>query len=381
MQYLYAIVALGALIAIHELGHLLTARAFRIRVDRFSIGFGPPILTFRRRGIEWVLAAVPIGGYVRVHGMNPHEDGDLKSDRSSFASRRWWVRELVLASGSMANWVLAWAVLIALLIAGTHVPVPMTVGTVQPGSEAARAQLRPGDVIVGVAGRPVKEWGDLVEAVIDNPGRPIRLDVFRGDAMVAIEVVPRADERGLGRLGITQQYVFRKYAFRDAVGLAIGASLDMVREDLKMLWRLVHGKRGVELASPVSIVKQASDAAAIGLDAFLRMLVHVSLALALFNLLPFPALDGGRMLFIGIEAATGRPVNPRVETTLHAVGFLFLVLLVVLVAAGDIRKLWSGRARTPAAPPSSMPDGGAPLSEGDPPPIGIAGPPSPDAGN
>jgi regulator of sigma E protease len=314
--------------------------------------------------------------------MNPHEEGDLKSDRSSFASRRWWVREVVLASGSFANWILAWGVLIALYVSGTHVPVPRTIGTVQPGSEAARAQLRPGDVIVGVDGRPLKDWGNLVETVIDNPGRPIRLDVFRGDAVVSVEVVPRSDERGLGRLGITQQYVFRKHSLGGAVGPAIRASVDMLREDLAMLWRLVRGKRGVELASPLLIVKQASDAAAIGLDAFFRMLVHVSLGLALFNLLPFPALDGGRMLFIGIEAATGRPVNPRLETALHASGFVLLLLLVALVAAGDFRKLLGGRGDTPPADrSSSLTDGGVPVSGGALPSGGVSGPPSPDAGS
>src|ERR671937_578373 len=103
MQYLLAILGFGALIAVHEFGHLLAARIFRIRVDRFSIGFGPAIVSFRRHQIEWVLAAIPVGGYVRVHGMNPHEEGDLKSDPSSFAARLWWQREIVLGAASSTN--------------------------------------------------------------------------------------------------------------------------------------------------------------------------------------------------------------------------------------------------------------------------------------
>src|SRR5918996_4227461 len=345
MQYLLAILGFGALIAAHEFGHLLAARLFGIRVDRFSIGFGPAILSFRRRQIDWVLAAIPIGGYVRVHGMNPHEEGDLKSDPSSFASRRWWQREIVLAAGSIANWILAWGLLATLFVSGTHVPVPLAIGTVEPGSEAARAQLRPGDVIAGVDGRPLEEWEELVVAVADNPGRRIRLDVRRGESAVPVDVVPRPDARGLGRIGVTQQYVFREYRLREALPLALRTSVELLEDDARLLWRLIRGKPGVEVASPIGIVKQASDAAAVGFDAFLRVLVHLSLALAVFNLLPFPALDGGRMLFIAIETATGRPVNPRLETALHGSGFVLLVTLIAFAAIGDVRRLLA-RART-----------------------------------
>jgi regulator of sigma E protease len=387
MQYVLAILAFGALIAVHEFGHLLAARVFRIRVDRFSIGFGPAIVSFRMRQIEWVLAAVPIGGYVRVHGMNPHEEGDVKDDPSSFASRRWWQRELVLAAGSVGNWMLAWGLLVVLFVSGTHVPVPLAIGTVEPGSEAARAQLRPGDVIAGVDGRPIEDLDDLVEIVIDNPGRRIRLDVRRGEAAVPVDVVPRADQRGVGRIGVTQQYVYREYPFRDAVPLAVRASLELLGDDLRLLWRLARGRPGVELASPILIVKQVSDAATLGLDAFLRVLVHLSLALAVFNLLPFPALDGGRMLFIAIERATGRPVNPRLETALHGSGFVLLLMLIALAAFSDVRKLWS-RARqspsaaapasgTPTPPASGAPGSSVPGNFG--PPELPAGDPSTDA--
>lgn len=378
MQYLLAILGFGALIAVHEFGHLLAARLFGIRVDRFSIGFGPAIVSFRRRQIEWVLAAIPVGGYVRVHGMNPHEDGDVKADPSSFASRRWWQRELVLGAGSFANFMLAWAMLAALFISGTHVAVPLTIGTVEPGSEAALAQIRPGDVIAGIDGRPLEDWDQLVEEVMDNPGRRLRLDVRRGESAVPVDVVPRPDKRGVGRIGLTQQYVYREHPFRDAAPLAVSAALDLLRDDLRLLWRLARGKPGVELASPVLIVKQASDAAALGLDAFLRVLVHISLALAVFNLLPFPALDGGRMLFIAIEAATRKPVNARLETALHGAGFMALLALIALAAVGDVRKLWGNRPPEPAVSSADLPDAGVRAESPAPPPAapGTSTPPA-----
>lgn len=355
MRYVYAILALGLLIAFHELGHLVLARVFRIRVKRYSIGFGPPIVSFKARNIEWVLGAIPLGGYVQVHGMNPHEEGDLRSDPSSFLARPWWQRELVLVAGSAFNYLLALTVLVALFVSGTHVPVPRTVGTVVPGSEAARAQLRPGDELVAVDGQPIEEWRELVERVQDSAGRTLVLQVRRADGTVEIPVTPRADEDGAGRIGISQQYVYRSHGFGEAVQQSFAYTTRLIREAGHLLWRLVRGKPGVDLASPVIIVKQASDAASLGWDAFLRVLVHISIALALFNLLPFPALDGGRMLFTAIEAIRGRPVNPRLETALHALGFLLLFALILFVAASDVMKLV--RSDTAAAPP------GAPASD------------------
>jgi regulator of sigma E protease len=204
-----------------------------------------------------------------------------------------------------------------------------------------------------VDGRPIEEWDQLVEAVADNPGRRIRLDVRRGESAVPVDVVPRPDPRGVGRIGVTQQYVYREYPLRQALLVAVRSSVDLLEDDARLLWRLARGKPGVELASPILIVKQASDAAALGMDAFLRVLVHLSLALAVFNLFPFPALDGGRMLFISIEAATGRPVNPRVETALHGSGFVLLMLLIAFAAIGDVRKLWARAREGSSGPPPS----------------------------
>jgi regulator of sigma E protease len=346
VRYLYAIVALGLLIAFHELGHLLAARLFKIRVLRYSIGFGPAILSFRRGGIEWVLGALPLGGYVQVYGMNPHEGPQVKTDPASFAAKPAWKRMVVLAAGSFGNYLLALGLLVGLYMAGTHVPVHLTVGTVEPGSEAARAQLRPGDLIAQVDGRPLRRWMELATNVAESAERPLVLEVHRGEERLQVTVVPRKDSRGAGRIGVAQQYVFREHRWDEALPAAFDYTNRLFTEGLAMLGRLLRGSPGVELASPVLIVKAASDAASSGWDAFLRVMVSISVALALFNLLPIPALDGGRLLFVAIEAVTGRPVNPKVETLLHTAGFFLLIALIIHVAFGDVRKL----LRAPEAP-------------------------------
>jgi regulator of sigma E protease len=337
MRYLYALVALGVLLAVHEFGHLVFAKVFRIRVHRFALGFGPPILTFKRRGIAWVLGAVPLGGSVEIHGANPHAHGDLLTDPKSFASRPAWIRILVLASGSILNYLLAVGIMVALFVSGTHVAVGNTIGTVDPGSVAARAQLLPGDVVQELNGAPLERWSDLVAAIAENPGQSLSLTVRRDKETFGVNVVPRPDEKGVGRLGISQQYVYRQHRFREALELSFGYTFRMVGEGGRLMWRIVRGSPGVDLDSPVGVVKQASDTAAMGLDAFLRVLVSLSVALAIFNLLPFPALDGGRMVFAAFEGLTKRRVNPRVETLLHTLGFLLLLSAVILIATRDFR--------------------------------------------
>ncbi len=160
-------------------------------------------------------------------------------------------------------------------------------------------------------------------------------------------VTPRTDENGIGRLGVSQQYVFRQHSYAEALKLAFAYTARLVNDSTRLLWRFARGQPGVDLASPVGVMKQASDTAALGWDAFLRVLVSLSMALALFHLLPLPSLDGGRIAFTAFEGLTGRRVNPHVETLLHTIGFLLLVAAVVLVATRDVRQLWEETSQAP----------------------------------
>lgn len=357
MRYLLAIVALGVLVAFHELGHLLAARAFRIRVLRFSLGFGPPIFTLQRGETSYALGWLPLGGYVRILGMTPNEEGANPKDRRSFAQQAPWKRAGVLAAGSVLNYVLAILLLTALYFSGTHVPVPMTIGTVDPGSEAARAQLRAGDRILDVDGAALRTWSDFVDIVNDSPGLPVSLGLSREGQTARITLVPRADEGGVGHVGVTQQYVYREFGPLEAVIQAFTHANTLVVEGVRMLSRLARGRRGVELSTPVGIVRQASEAASAGLDTFVRMLAAISVALAVFNLLPVPALDGGRILFAAFEGLFRRRISPELEAMLHSVGFLALMALLVFVAFRDVRQWWARPAHAEAGPAS---DAGAP---------------------
>lgn len=354
MSYLLAILALGVLISLHELGHLLAARLFDVRVLRFSVGFGPPIFTLRRGGTEYVLGAVPLGGYVRIHGMNPHEDAARRREKRSYAALSPWKRMVIIAGGPLANYAVGYVLMVGLFMVGTHVPVALTLGTVEPGSEAARAQLRPGDQIQTVDGEPLATWSDLVERTADNAGRKLTLGILREGQLQQVEVIPRADEDGDGRIGVSQQYAFGQQGPLQAAGSALRHTQRLVVEGAALTWRLLLGKRGVQLSSPIALVNEVKDAASSGFDAFVRVVVSLSVALAVFNLLPIPALDGGRLVFLGVEVARGRPASPKLETAAHAAGFLLLMALLLWVAVRDVRKLWQA-AQHPA--PTAL-DGG-----------------------
>ncbi|MBI3185892.1 MAG: site-2 protease family protein [Myxococcales bacterium] len=338
MRYVYAIIALGLLVAFHELGHLIAARVFGIKVLRFSVGFGPALFRIRRGETDYTLGALPLGGFVRIHGMNPHQEGLDRKDPRSFAARPAWQRLLVLLAGSLANYLLAVAVMAALLWAGTHVPVPRTIGAVVPGSEAARAQLRPGDVVEAIDGAPLSDWSELVERVNDSPGLPLVLSVSRGGERFQLAMTPRPEPSGVGRLGLRQQYVYREHGFGEGAAQSFAHVNRLAADGLRLLWRLLRGRPGVELAGPLGIVEQASKAASTGADAFLRVLVAISVALALFNLLPVPALDGGRSVFVLLELVSRRRVDPKLEAWLHTAGFLLLLGLLLWVMAQDVRR-------------------------------------------
>jgi regulator of sigma E protease len=272
---------------------------------------------------------------------------------------------VITLAGSLANYLFALGVLFTLYTSGTHVVVPLTVGTVTPGSEAARAQLLPGDRILSVDGQPVKSWSDFVEIIGKSPGQERTLVAVRqGDSRV-VQVRPRPDERGVGRIGVSQQYVYHEHPPGEALSRSLAHTQRVAAEALSLAWSLVAGSDpAAEPPSSVALVRQSSGAASTGWDAFLRVLGALSVALALLHLVPVPGLDGGRLLFLAIEAARGRPVPPKAETLANTVGFLAIAAAILAVAAAEVRR----------AMPSSEPTR-------DPPPGGLAPPAPLDAGS
>jgi regulator of sigma E protease len=341
MPTLVALLALGGLVLVHELGHLLAARVVGARAAVFSIGLGPPLYGFRTLGQRWVLGAIPWGAWLRLEGENPYQPAP-GAEEVPFAelspARRAWV----FLGGPAASLLLGFALLTALHALGTHLPVPMTVGVVEPASEAARAGLRPGDRIESVQGLPVQRWAGLVQALRAQAGEPVTLTIRRGESVLQLVVQPSSG----GHLGMGQQYAFGHEPFPQAAKAACLHATQLVRETLA--WGVSFFRSPEASGSPGGAAMLLRRLAAINsLDGIVRALAAASIALGLLYLLPLPSLDGGRLLLTAWERLRGRPLDVRVQTALQFLSLLAAVLAVGWVAFHELRQalLASGAMR------------------------------------
>jgi len=354
-----AILAIGFLILIHEFGHYLVARALKMKVEVFSIGFGPALLKFHPGETEYRLAMLPLGGYVRIAGMAP-EDGTPEGEPRSFANRPGWQRFLVLVAGPLVNWGFAFALLVGLFVVGYQVARPdPVIGMVMDGSQAAAAGLHPGDKVLSISGKPVGTWTELVAGIQASAGEPMQLLVERDGQQRTI--VARTNEKGL--LGVGPSAMTVKYPFGEAVGIAFIRTGEVAIGTIVALPKLFKKDSGVQLSGPAKIAEELAEAAETSATSFVNLVVLISLALALMNLLPVPGLDGGRLLFVLIEMVRRKPVNAQVEAIVHALGIVMLLGVLVFVTVREVRDWGSDEAQaSPPAPtqPNQAPEAGKP---------------------
>ncbi|HEY6005331.1 MAG TPA: M50 family metallopeptidase, partial [Anaeromyxobacter sp.] len=305
-----AVLAVSLLIVIHEAGHYLAARRFGMGVERFSIGFGPVLLALRRGETEFAISALPLGGYVKISGMAPGEASE-SSDRRLFANQAAWRRFLVILAGPAMNYLaaiaVAWALLATLGLPAAD-PSPR-VGELVAGMPAEAAGLRAGDRIASVAGRPVASWAELVTELQRHPGEEITLDVIRvageRQEMLAVRITPRNDG-GVGRVGVQQPTVTVRRGPAEALVEGFHRTNANAAGQLRAFGSLFS--RGPRVEGPLGIGRELVRGARAGTGPFLSLVWTISVVLAILNLLPFPALDGGRLVFLGYEIVTRRRV-------------------------------------------------------------------------
>lgn len=327
MSYLLALLGLAVAIAVHEFGHWLSARLLGMSIQEVSLGIGPRLYSRVRKGTEYVVRALPLGAKVQVRGIH----GEPGNRGPGPALRRL----IVIAAGPAANFLFALGMLGFLYIAGTHVPVPRTIGQVFPGSEAARKKLLPGDEVQTLNGGPLRSWSTFIEAVADHPGEELALGVLRDGTTLSITVVPLADPNGIGHLGVAQRYSFQKHGPIEASWRAVSHLGRLAVEEVHLFSRLLLGKPGAALVERATFVRETSAQASSAPDSFIRLLSALSLALGMLHLLPFPSLDGGRATFLALGLGESR-TSRRVEAALHAVGLLILTGLLVWLLVADV---------------------------------------------
>ena len=329
------------LVIIHESGHFFTGKLFGIKVEQFSVGFGPKLFGVQRGETLYAVRGVPLGGFVKLAGM----DGSTDAGPRGFNAHPLWQRFIVIVAGSAFNLILPVFIFtgVFMSVGIPQVKTPIEIGSVDPGTPAASAGLESGDVIVAVSGHAIVQFQDLPNALDASKGKPVPVEIRRAGQVMTLTIAPKLDQASGGYiLGFHPAAVTYKpgppEAFADGVKETGGAIVGIVGgiyqlATNKSLGGLL-GPNGLE--GPVGIVKTTARAAQAGALSVIGVVALLSLSLGLANILPFPALDGGRAAFLVLELVRGRPVDPAREQVVHYVGLALLFGLIGLVTYNDV---------------------------------------------
>lgn len=359
------IIILGVLVLVHELGHFLVARMHGIKADEFGFGFPPRAIgVFKdEKNGKWKVVKgnkeivskntiyslnwFPIGGFVKIKG----EDGDGKKDSDSFAGKSAWIRIQVLIAGVLMNFVLAWILLSATFMIGTYQDVTGTdmsgskilVQGIEDNSPAQKMGLKVGDVLLRGGDVAFVNVESVQKYIKENKGKEVILSVERGNKELQLRGVPREQtETGQGSLGISNfgQVVTTRFSFFESLwkGLVeIGTIMLLMFDVIRKL--LTGNNAGLTVTGIVGIASYTGQIIPLGFSLLLRFAALLSVNLGIVNVLPFPALDGGRILFILIEKIKGSPVSQKIEQFAHTAGFLVLITLMVVVTYFDLIRI------------------------------------------
>ena len=346
MIFVLAMIAMVvALVVIHELGHFFVAKFFNVKVNEFGVGFPPKIFGWRRGETEYTFNAVPLGGFVRLEGE------EESTGPRSMASKSPGVRAAIISAGSIMNAVLAIAIFSALFMIPRDVTVgDVVIDSVSPNSPASEAGIGPGDRIVAVNGQPVESIREVSAGITRNLGVDLPLSLESGGQTREVVVIPRwhppEGEGNVGiRLGLENE---RTETISYYPWEAVGKGAVQVVEVLNLTWRSISHwlfrDAPAPFSGPVGIVSGSKEAVDVGgLDALIPLAALLSISLAIFNILPIPALDGGRLLFVIIEFVRGgKKIPAEKERLVHMLGFALLITLVLMVSFNDIARLVRG---------------------------------------
>ncbi|MDA8193358.1 MAG: M50 family metallopeptidase [Thermaerobacter sp.] len=334
------VVVFGLLIAIHESGHFLVAKAFGMRVDEFSLGFGPALGKKRFRETLYALRAIPLGGYVRLAGM----EANRTQDPREFPNRPLWQRFMVILAGPMMNLALA-AVLYGLAFGPVGIPtLTTTVAQTVPKYPAYAAGVRPGDRIVRIDHQPIASWTQLKAAIQQHQHQSMTVTLSRGGKTQTISVQPKWDPASKSYIiGIQPATRLVRQRPLSAVWSGIRQTVLLTGGWFSFMAGLVQGRGVAQVVGPVGIAVAVGRAAQAGMSYLVVLSAGLSANLGLFNILPIPVLDGSRLALLALEGIRRKAMDPERETLIHLVGMVALLFFVLFVTYHDIvRYLHSG---------------------------------------
>lgn len=330
MTIIYAIIIFCVLIFVHEFGHFMAAKACGVKVNEFSIGMGPAFFKKQKGETLYSLRIFPIGGFCAMEGED--EDSD---DERAFNKKPAWQRAIVLAAGALMN--LLTAVILLIIIAFWAGQATTVIDEVLDDSPAYEAGIMAGDEITAIDGESINEWNDIITIIGGSEDETVDITVLRDGREVSLtSTMEYDDEAGRYKIGITPEI---EHSVIGSVSSGIKNTGSMTVMMYDILKKLITGEVSAkELSGPVGIVYAVSDTAKAGVIYVVYLAALLSLNLAIMNMLPFPALDGGRLLFLLIRKITGKRVTDEMEGKIHFIGIVLLMVLMVYVTWNDIFK-------------------------------------------
>ena len=343
MNIVLGILALGLLIAVHEWGHYLLARLTGMRVIRYSLGFGPPAVAWTRKGIEYAIGWIPLGGYVQIFGMSSEEDG-ARDEPRSYINRPWWARFSVILAGPLFSYALGFLGYFAFFFGGqTGYEKVFHVAEVVEGSAAAAAGLQAGDdigLLDDTLPADSNEFGGYIDA---HKGQVMRVTVDRGGQLLALKVQLPPEHTDKGLLGIRYGEKLNRskadVSLGQGLSLSAKTTLSTSTAILASLGRMFQKPAEVQLGGPPEIVRQLKKSVERGFLDFIWMLAGLTVMFGLLNLLPVPALDGSKLFILLIELIIRRDIPERFQLVFHGIGFVLLLGLMLIVSVSDIYKM------------------------------------------
>jgi len=338
------------LVLVHECGHYFSARAFGVKIEEFGLFFPPRLWSFTRKGTRYSINAIPIGGFVKLAG---EEDPDVPG---SLASKKPWVRIIVLAAGSIMNAILPIILFsLAFMIPHNVVKGEVVVQEVAPGSPAEEMGIQAGDTILVVNGKTVEGLVDVITEIHLKLGQEIEMVVEHSDATrETIMVVPRwQPPEGEGAVGILSAVpdattVKESFPFWEAIPKGFTECIDTYVLYKNGIISLIIGATPATVAGPVGIAELTGEAARAGFSYLLQFAAFFSINLAIINIFPLPALDGGRIVFVVLEwIRGGKRISPRVEGLIHTAGFFLLIAAMLAITYQDIARIIAGESLIP----------------------------------
>lgn len=353
MSIISAVLLLGFLIFVHELGHFLLAKLSGVKVLKFSLGFGPKVIGKRIGETEYLLSAVPLGGYVKMLGEDTEDQEESEESERSYKNQPAHKRISIIFAGPFFNLLAAVVIFFFIFLTGVPTLLPV-VGEVLPDTPAAREQIQKGDRIVEINGMPVKQWIDMTNIIYASPGKELTLKIERDSAALTLNVTPErkktkdlfGEEKEIGLIGLKpsgETVVTRENlpnSLKNAVLRTWDISVLTVVGIVKLIQRIVPADT---IGGPILIFQLAEKQAAAGVLNFFTFGAVISINLAILNLLPIPVLDGGHLLFITIEKIRKKPLSEKAIAISQRIGIAFLILLMAFALYNDVFRLIDGK--------------------------------------